>query len=325
MDELILSGKKYISSKRASEVTGYAKDYVGQLIRGGKIPATRVGRAWYVDEEALKSYEITGTAIAISEEKVPNTPVLEVIERSPEVQELLKLPRAKTLPSVQHLSLKAVRALPKTWGGVSYLPESDSELIVLSRSKLDKALSPVHVRKSHISDRRDYKNIRIRILKDTLTREGFKNASFDIPKKPEVKKEAQAIYARALSVAEESRKAPQLKRTLVVSKPQRVVLKGRSRFEPYALVAASFVAFVLLSSGFFVGSHIVVAPSSGANSANAYFSYQYIHDTVSTQPFVQEGVSTLQGFFSFLAKSPETLVKSAVEFIVKIPNLVSPR
>lgn len=55
MDELEIQGKKYISSKRASELTGYAKDYVGQLARAGKIPGTRVGRAWYVDEGALRA------------------------------------------------------------------------------------------------------------------------------------------------------------------------------------------------------------------------------------------------------------------------------
>lgn len=53
MDELIFKGRKYISSKRAAEITGYAKDYVGQLVRMQKLPAERVGRAWYVEESAI--------------------------------------------------------------------------------------------------------------------------------------------------------------------------------------------------------------------------------------------------------------------------------
>ena len=57
MDELEIQGKKYISSKRASQLTGYAKDYVGQLARGGKIAGTRMGRAWFVEEKALLSYK----------------------------------------------------------------------------------------------------------------------------------------------------------------------------------------------------------------------------------------------------------------------------
>lgn len=53
MDSLEIQGKTYISSKRASELTGYAKDYVGQLARSGKLPGVRVGRAWYVDADTL--------------------------------------------------------------------------------------------------------------------------------------------------------------------------------------------------------------------------------------------------------------------------------
>ena len=41
--ELFFDGKKYISSKRAAELYGYASDYVTQLCRDGKISAERVG------------------------------------------------------------------------------------------------------------------------------------------------------------------------------------------------------------------------------------------------------------------------------------------
>lgn len=53
MDEITIDEKKYISSKRAAELTGYAKDYVGQLCREGYVKATRVGRSWYVLEAAI--------------------------------------------------------------------------------------------------------------------------------------------------------------------------------------------------------------------------------------------------------------------------------
>lgn len=52
-DELFLAGKKYVSSKRAAEITGYAKDYVGQLCRGGKLEAKLIGRNWYINLESL--------------------------------------------------------------------------------------------------------------------------------------------------------------------------------------------------------------------------------------------------------------------------------
>lgn len=56
MDEIIIEDKKYISSKRAAKATGYAKDYVGQLCREGRVPARLVGRNWYVLETAIQDH-----------------------------------------------------------------------------------------------------------------------------------------------------------------------------------------------------------------------------------------------------------------------------
>lgn len=56
MDELIVDGEKYISSKRAARLSGYTKDYIGQMCRAGRIPSKMVGRSWYVKESALKEH-----------------------------------------------------------------------------------------------------------------------------------------------------------------------------------------------------------------------------------------------------------------------------
>jgi len=56
-DEIFLSGKQYVSSKRAAATGGYAQDYVGQLARGGLIDAQRVGGLWYVSMESLEAYK----------------------------------------------------------------------------------------------------------------------------------------------------------------------------------------------------------------------------------------------------------------------------
>lgn len=63
MDELEIQGKKYISSKRAAKLTGYATDYIGQLARGGKVDATRVGRAWYVSERSILEHAGKGDVL----------------------------------------------------------------------------------------------------------------------------------------------------------------------------------------------------------------------------------------------------------------------
>ncbi|MDD2657654.1 MAG: hypothetical protein PHD04_03290 [Candidatus Pacebacteria bacterium] len=56
MDEILIGEKKYVSSKRAAQMTGYAKDYIGQLCREGRVPARLVGRSWYVLESAIQDH-----------------------------------------------------------------------------------------------------------------------------------------------------------------------------------------------------------------------------------------------------------------------------
>jgi hypothetical protein len=52
-----IDGKIYISSSRAHEISGYSKDYIGQLCRGKKIEARMIGRSWYVNEESLLKHK----------------------------------------------------------------------------------------------------------------------------------------------------------------------------------------------------------------------------------------------------------------------------
>ena len=56
-DEITLDDKSYVSSKRASELSRYSQDYIGQLARGGYIDAQRVGGLWYIHLDSLKSYK----------------------------------------------------------------------------------------------------------------------------------------------------------------------------------------------------------------------------------------------------------------------------
>ena len=56
-DQLTVDGKEFISSKRASELSGYAQDYIGQLARGGLIEARRIGGLWFVFMDSLQGYK----------------------------------------------------------------------------------------------------------------------------------------------------------------------------------------------------------------------------------------------------------------------------
>ncbi|MHB8660337.1 MAG: hypothetical protein ACYC75_00135 [Minisyncoccota bacterium] len=71
MDEILIDEKKYVSSKRAAKVTGYAKDYIGQLCREGRVPARLVGRSWYVLETAIHDHRFGDQKI--DEDTVLNT------------------------------------------------------------------------------------------------------------------------------------------------------------------------------------------------------------------------------------------------------------
>ncbi len=56
-DAVTLDGTEYVSSKRASQLTGYTQDYIGQIARGGKIDARRVSGLWYVSMDSLTKYK----------------------------------------------------------------------------------------------------------------------------------------------------------------------------------------------------------------------------------------------------------------------------
>jgi hypothetical protein len=56
-DIFILQGKNYISARRASEISDYSSDYIGQLCRSKKIDSVRVGRIWYVSEKSLSEHK----------------------------------------------------------------------------------------------------------------------------------------------------------------------------------------------------------------------------------------------------------------------------
>ncbi len=56
MDELEISGKRFISTRRAAKEYKYHSDYIGQLIRGKKLLGRKVGRSWYVELDSLTSY-----------------------------------------------------------------------------------------------------------------------------------------------------------------------------------------------------------------------------------------------------------------------------
>ena len=88
MDELEIAGQRYLSTRRAAKDHKYTSDYVGQLIRAGKVVGKKIGRSWYVEERSLNAY-LSGESV-VSEETLEVKPVerLAVEETAPIVEEV---------------------------------------------------------------------------------------------------------------------------------------------------------------------------------------------------------------------------------------------
>ncbi len=47
----------YISSSDAAKRTGYSQDYIGQLARSGAVTAKKIGRKWFIEQNALEQHK----------------------------------------------------------------------------------------------------------------------------------------------------------------------------------------------------------------------------------------------------------------------------
>lgn len=133
MDELTIEGKLYISSKRAAKVSGYAKDYIGQLCREGRVDSKLVGRSWYVYEPSIREHRFNDERSkakkkGMSAEMAPEdtgepaeTPVLqktwEQPTYTPEVVELLPevTPQAVAAGEMPEEHLKTTSEMQSAW------------------------------------------------------------------------------------------------------------------------------------------------------------------------------------------------------------------
>lgn len=110
MDEIVIGEKKYVSSKQAAKATGYAKDYIGQLCREGRVPARLVGRSWYVLESAIHDHRFGEPRNEPIEPVKPasekETTPLEATWEQPRYE----MSKAEMLPSVSILHAEAPSA-----------------------------------------------------------------------------------------------------------------------------------------------------------------------------------------------------------------------
>lgn len=77
-----IEGKTYISSKRASSLSDYAQDYIGQLCRAGLLDARRVGGLWFVTLESIENHKLNA-----EQQKVAQALALSKTQSSKEAKE----------------------------------------------------------------------------------------------------------------------------------------------------------------------------------------------------------------------------------------------
>ena len=53
-----IDGKEYITSNQASKLTGYSRDYLGQLVRKGKIVGMVMDRIMFISKDSLDNYKV---------------------------------------------------------------------------------------------------------------------------------------------------------------------------------------------------------------------------------------------------------------------------
>lgn len=68
-DFVVINGKRYISAKKASDVTGYTNDYIGQLCRAGKLPGKVFKHRRFVEEASLFEHAKNIGGVEIAPEK----------------------------------------------------------------------------------------------------------------------------------------------------------------------------------------------------------------------------------------------------------------
>jgi excisionase family DNA binding protein len=148
MDELIVNQTKYISSKRAAEITGYAKDYIGQLVRKGKLDAKRVGRAWYVSESEIKAHA------GIQE------------DHKQAIEDKAKSLRPTSQRVVPVLPQTVEYVLPKTWGDIKYFND-EAEVYPISDKQDSKIVDEI-ANKINVSSGGG-ERVKIRVNRDIKT------------------------------------------------------------------------------------------------------------------------------------------------------------
>lgn len=323
MDELDVGGKKYISSKRASELTGYAKDYVGQLLRAGKVSGTRFGRAWYVEEAEILRH--AGKVV------VPDVPATasatSVIESKPKVV----LQRSAKPALAPHMITPAV--LPKTWSSIQYIEDTSDLFPSLATTSLRTAPEkqshtestaeaefPVSITRTRVSMEK-----RVASLVDGIRpRSPLLRVAQPSAVKPTSRKEYEVqkilrpmsdmISAKvALPTAEVAKPSDGKKTVTPLQKTVSVHWSAGSFATAFAVlvfVFGSFASFFLINT--------VATGNPNALTASSFYGLTDFLELLKSARILEGGVEAITLFYTLLRDSFFVFAKTATDFIINL-------
>ncbi|MBX9765379.1 hypothetical protein K2X83_01935 [Patescibacteria group bacterium] len=319
MDELDVGGKKYISSKRASELTGYAKDYIGQLLRAGKVSGTRFGRAWYVEESEILRHAGKGPVldvpVGVPAQEEPAAPA-PVAQRA--VKPLL----------THHMITPAV--LPKTWSTIQYLEDtsdlfpsltpSSSEVTLEKKPEKDSVSEAVPV---HVIPNRASVDKRVATLVDGI-RPRPPMLRVATPSVSPVMKKSQALpVLRPMSdvvLPPTSTSVKQEQKIVQEIKPLQPLQKTLLvRWSPgsFATVAALFI-FVFGSFMSFFFFTKVGTGNAEALTASTFYGLTDFLDLLKNARILDGGIEAVSSFWRLLSDSFFVFLKSGADFILNL-------
>lgn len=110
---LAFSGEEFVSSKEASDITGYNPDYVAQLARGGKIRARQIGSRWYVSKKDLLENKEKNDAL-LAQVQVSSSGISgEIAEKSTVIIEKSDEPDVKLFKHYNESHLPLIPSIPE--------------------------------------------------------------------------------------------------------------------------------------------------------------------------------------------------------------------
>ena len=125
MDELNIGGKLYISTRRAAKDYKYHSDYLGQLIRAGKLDGHKVGRSWYILNDSMQAFLAKDAQM-----------LAEKLSQQAYVPAMPIAPRPVAVPVMPHITRMPVAPAP-------VLPVHDSTMLTYARSKKEGVVEEV--------------------------------------------------------------------------------------------------------------------------------------------------------------------------------------